>query len=65
MKITNDMLREWGVCVWGYKFFMRHFPNGEAEYKDVLKVMKASSEPQKFDYDWLEQKVGTVSNTKN
>ena len=39
MKITRDQLKGWGACRDGYEWFLRRFPDGEAEYQDVLNAL--------------------------
>ena len=51
MKITKDQLKCWKACKDGYGWFLRRFPDGEAEYQDVLNALAEDDRPA--DADWL------------
>ena len=56
MKITRDQLKGWGACRKGYEWFLRRFPDGEAEYQDVLNALAEDDLPS--DADWLMNNAG-------
>ena len=61
MKITSEKLKEWPACQDGYRWFMEHFPAGEAEYQDVLNALADDDKP---DYaDWLMNRAGVDKET--
>ena len=39
MKITKSKLHGWSACNDGYEWFLRRFPDGEADYQDVLNAL--------------------------
>ena len=56
MKITKDQIRTWNACRKWYEWFLRRFPDGEAEYQDVLNALAEDDRP---DYaDWLMNHAG-------
>ena len=57
MKITRYQLREWNACGSGYGWFMRSFPEGEADYQAVLDALAADDRPD--DANWLMDRAGT------
>ena len=56
MKITKDQLKGWNACRDGYEWFLRRFPEGEAEYQDVLNALAEDDLPD--DADWLMDNAG-------
>ncbi|QMV33228.1 hypothetical protein 23F_00068 [Ralstonia phage Gerry] len=56
MKITKDQLRAWSACADGYGWFLRRFPEGEAEYQDVLNALAKDDRPD--DAHWLMNLAG-------
>ena len=56
MKITKDQLKGWGAFRDGYEWFLRRFPEGEAEYQDVLNSLADDDRPS--DADWLMNHAG-------
>ena len=56
MKITKDQLKCWNACKDGYGWFLRRFPDGEAEYQDVLNALAEDDRPA--DADWLMNLAG-------
>ncbi|HNC91670.1 MAG TPA: hypothetical protein PL000_22290, partial [Anaerolineales bacterium] len=56
MKITKDQLKCWKACQDGYGWFLRRFPDGEAEYQDVLNALAEDDRPA--DADWLMNHAG-------
>ena len=56
MKITRDQLKGWGACRDGYELFLRRFPDGEAEYQDVLNALAEDDLPS--DAYWLMNNAG-------
>ena len=56
MKITKDQIRTWNACRKGYEWFLRRFPDGEAEYQDVLNALAEDDLPS--DADWLMNNAG-------
>ena len=56
MKITRDQLKGWGACRDGYELFLRRFPDGEAEYQDVLNALAEDDRPD-YAY-WLMNHAG-------
>ena len=56
MKITRDQLKGWGACRDGYELFLRRFPDGEAEYQDVLNALAEDDRPT--DAYWLMNNAG-------
>lgn len=56
MKITKDQLKCWKACKDGYGWFLRRFPDGEAEYQDVLNALAEDDRPA--DADWLMNHAG-------
>ena len=56
MKITKDQLKSWAACREGYEWFLRRFPEGEAEYQDVLNALAEDDRPN--DADWLMNHAG-------
>jgi len=50
MKITTDQLECWNASKDGYRWFLRRFPDGEAEYQDVLNALAEDDRPA--DADW-------------
>ena len=56
MKITMDQLKGWGACRDGYELFLRRFPDGEAEYQDVLNALAEDDRPD-YAY-WLMNHAG-------
>jgi hypothetical protein len=56
MKITKDQLKGWNACRDGYEWFLRRFPDGEAEYQDVLNALAEDDRPN--DADWLMNHAG-------
>jgi len=56
MKITKDMLRAWHACRDGYEWFLRHYPDGEADYQAVLDALATANRPS--DAHWLMDHAG-------
>ena len=56
MKITKDQLKGWAVCRDGYEWFLSRFPDGEAEYQDVLNALAKDDRPA--DAHWLMDHAG-------
>ena len=56
MKITKDQLKCWKACQDGYGWFLRRFPDGEAEYQDVLNALAEDDRPA--DAAWLMNHAG-------
>ena len=62
MKITKEFLHEKGACRSGYGWFMENFPDGEAEYQDVLD--RLAEDDQVSHASWLMQKAGPDNSVK-
>ena len=56
MRITKDQLRSWEACRAGYEWFLRRFPDGEADYQAVLDALAADDRPA--DANWLMDRAG-------
>ena len=56
MKITKDQLKGWAACRDGYEWFLSRFPDGEAEYQDVLNALAKDDRPT--DAHWLMDHAG-------
>ena len=56
MKITKDQLKGWDACRDGYEWFLRRFPEGEAEYQDALNALADDDRPS--DANWLMDHAG-------
>ena len=56
MKITKDQLKGWAACRDGYEWFLSRFPDGEAEYQDVLNALAKDDRPT--DAYWLMDHAG-------
>jgi len=59
MKITKEFLKEKGACQSGYKWFIEHFPEDNAEYQDVLNKLAECEEVSHA--SWLLQKAGSTN----
>ena len=56
MQITKEQLKAWNACDDGYALFESHFPEGHAEYQDVLNTLADEDFP---DYaNWLMDRAG-------
>ena len=62
MKITKEFLKEKGACRSGYGWFIENFPDGEAEYQDVLD--RLAEDDQISHASWLMQKAGSDNSVK-
>ena len=62
MKITKEFLHEKGACRSGYGWFIENFPDGEAEYQDVLD--RLAEDDQISHASWLMQKAGSDNSVK-
>ena len=56
MKITKTQLKDWNACRDGYEWFLRRFPEGEAEYQDVLNALAENDRTD--DAHWLMNHAG-------
>ena len=54
MKITKDLLKKWGACTDGYKWYVNKFPQG-AKYSEVNKALR--DDKRYNDSGWLTNKV--------
>jgi len=59
MKITKEFLKEKGACQSGYKWFIEHFPEDDAEYQDVLNKLAECEEASHA--SWLLQQAGSTN----
>jgi len=59
MKITKDMLVEWGACQGGIDWFEENFPSLEEDYQEILNRL---AEENRKDYaEWLLKKAGQLN----
>lgn len=59
MKITKDMLVEWGPCQGGIDWFEENFPSLEEDYQEILNRL---AEENRKDYaEWLLKKAGQLN----
>ena len=59
MKITKDMLVEWGPCQGGIDWFEENFPSLEEDYQKILNRL---AEENRKDYaEWLLKKAGQLN----
>ena len=59
MKITKDMLVEWGHCQGGIDWFEENFPSLEEDYQSLLNRL---AEENRKDYaEWLLKKAGQLN----
>jgi hypothetical protein len=63
MKITQDQLKTYQVSREGLEWFMNRFPDGEAEYQDVLDALAEDDRPD--DANWLMDYVGSDRDASN
>ena len=56
MKIINSQLKAWNASTERYEWFLRRFPEGEAEYQDVLNALAEDDLPS--DAYWLMNNAG-------
>lgn len=59
MKITKDMLVEWGACQGEIDWFEENFPSLEEDYQEILNRL---AEENRKDYaEWLLKKAGQLN----